>query len=57
MLKSNCSVDDVANYLFLIQSQYMQMGPTEINRTTRAKLISVALAISDDYQIWKIPET
>ena len=56
MLKNNCTVDEVADYLFLIQSQYMQIGPKQIDGTIRAKLIRVALAISDDSQIWKNPE-
>ena len=56
MLKNSCSVDDVSDYLFLIQSQYMKMGPKETNSTIRAKLISVALAISDDHLIWNNSE-
>lgn len=46
----------VADYLFLVQSQYLQIGPKQIDGTIRAKLIRVALAISDDSQIWKNPE-
>lgn len=57
MLKNNCSVDDVVDYLFLIQSQYMQIGPKEIDSVNRTKLVSVALAISEDRQIWKTAET
>ncbi len=57
MLKNNCSVADVADYLFLVQSQYMQIGPKEITDTIRAKLIGVAQAISDDKHIWKNSET
>lgn len=57
MLKNNCDVDDVADYLFLIQSQYMQMGPKEINKAIRAKLVDVAMAISEDPLVWKNSET
>ena len=47
MLKNNCSVEEVADYLFVIQSQAMQIGPKEIDGTIRAKLIGVAQAISE----------
>jgi len=48
MLKNDCSVDDVADYLFYIQSQYMQIGPKEITVAIRANLVDVAKAIAED---------
>ncbi len=57
MQKNNCSAEEVADYLFLIQSQYMQMGPKEIDAKIRKKLLEVALAISDDPLMWKNSRT
>ena len=57
MLKNNCSVDDVADYLFLIQSRYMGMGPKESDRAIHTRLVGVALAISEDQLIWKTADT
>ncbi len=53
MLKNGCSVGEVADYLFLIQSQYMQMGPKTIDAEILNKLLDVANAISNDPLLWK----
>lgn len=57
MLKNNSSVEEVADYLFVIQSQAMQIGPKKIDGTIRTELIGVAQAISDVVLIRKKSET
>ena len=57
MLKNNSSVEDVADYLFVVQSQAMQIGPKKMDGTIRTELIGVAQAISDIVLIRKKSET
>lgn len=57
MLKNDCSVEEVADYLFVVQSQAMQIGPKKVDGTIRTELIGVAQAISDVVLIRKKSET
>lgn len=47
VLRNGQSVEDVVDYLFLIQSQYMGLGPVKMNDRLRAKLEKVASALGD----------
>ncbi|MGC3940970.1 hypothetical protein ACOTTU_24510 [Roseobacter sp. EG26] len=52
MLRNQCSLAEVVEYLFFIETEYMGLGIGTNESELRKKLLKVAQAMNDDMLIW-----
>jgi len=55
MLRNQCELSEVVDYLFFVESEHMGLGLPNNEAQFRAKLQKVVQAISDDPLIWRDP--
>lgn len=53
MLRNQCTLAEVVEYLFFIQTEYMGLGVETNESELRENILKVAQAINDDPMIWK----
>ncbi len=52
MLRDDQEYDAIVRYLFYIESEWMSLGPKEMNQTIAKRLARIVQAIADDPDIW-----
>lgn len=53
MLRNQCALAEVVEYLFLIETEHMGLGVGTSESELRKNLLKVAQAINDDPTIWR----